>query len=167
MPCRWRLEANHAVRPALIARRPSLVRDRRGRAAAGTPALGYLVVGGLAAVVDIGLFHLLAPGFKGVLLPAAASFRVAAIVNYALSSLWVYRRQWRSLRRAALFLLCASVGLCINAGVTWWLASAFPIAPTLAKIGGVAVAFTANFLMNTFIVFRAEDTRIHKKGSQA
>ena len=130
-------------------------------------ALGYLVVGGLAAVVDIGLFHLLAPGFKGVLLPAAASFSVAAIVNYALSSLWVYRRQWRSLRRAALFLLFASVGLCINAGVTWWLASAFPIAPTLAKIGGVALAFTANFLMNTFIVFRSEDTRIHKKGSQA
>ena len=102
-----------------------------------------------------------------MLLPAAASFSVAAIVNYALSSLWVYRRQWRSLRRATLFLLFASVGLCINAGVTWWLASAFPIAPTLAKIGGVAVAFTANFLINTFIVFLAEDTRIHKKGSQA
>ena len=146
---------------------PVLSKTVAGAPQLARQALGYLVVGGLAAVVDIGLFHLLAPGFKGVLLPAAASFSVAAIVNYALSSLWVYRRQWRSLRRATLFLLFASVGLCINAGVTWWLASAFPIAPTLAKIGGVAVAFTANFLMNTFIVFRAEDTRIHKKGSEA
>lgn len=120
-------------------------------------AFGYLIVGGLAALVDIGLFHWLAPRFAGVLLPAAFSFLVAAVVNYSLSSLWVYRRQWRSLRRAALFLLFASVGLCINAGVTWWLANALPIAPTVAKVGGVAVAFTANFLMNTFIVFRAED----------
>ena len=120
-------------------------------------AFGYLIVGGLAALVDIGLFHWLAPRFAGVLLPAAFSFLVAAVVNYSLSSLWVYRRQWRSLRRAALFLLFASVGLCINAGVTWWLANALPIVPTVAKVGGVAVAFTANFLMNTFIVFRAED----------
>ena len=120
-------------------------------------AVGYLLVGGLAAVVDIGLFHLLVPRLGGVLLPAVASFMVAAVVNYSLSSVWVYRRQWRSVRRATKFLLFALVGLCINAGVTWWLAHAFPIAPTLAKIGGVGIAFGANFLMNTFIVFRAED----------
>ena len=120
-------------------------------------AFGYLIVGGLAALVDIGLFHWLAPRFAGVLLPAAFSFLVAAVVNYSLSSLWVYRRQWRSWRRATMFLLFASVGLCINAGATWWIASSLAIAPTLAKVGGVAIAFAANFLMNTFIVFRAED----------
>lgn len=120
-------------------------------------ALGYLMVGGLAAVVDIGLFHLLSQRLHGLLLPAIASFVVAAVVNYSLSSLWVYRRQWRSLRRATLFFMLACVGLCINAGATWWLGSTLPIAPTLAKIGGVATAFVANFLMNTFIVFRAED----------
>ena len=120
-------------------------------------ALGYLLVGGLAAVVDIGLFHLLVSRVDGVLLPAVGSFLVAAVVNYALSSVWVYRRQWRSLRRASQFLLFALVGLCINAGATWWLAQALAMAPTLAKIGGVGIAFGANFLMNTFIVFRAED----------
>ena len=120
-------------------------------------ALGYLLVGGLAAVVDIGLFHLLVSRVEGVLLPAVGSFLVAAVVNYTLSSVWVYRRQWRSLRRASQFLLFALIGLCINAGMTWWLAQAFAMAPTLAKIGGVGIAFGANFLMNTFIVFRAED----------
>ena len=105
---------------------PVLSKTVAGAPRLARQALGYLVVGGLAAVVDIGLFHLLAPGFQGVLLPAAASFSVAAIVNYALSSLWVYRRQWRSLRRATLFLLFASIGLCINAGVTWWLHSIKP-----------------------------------------
>ena len=118
---------------------------------------GYLVIGGLAAVVDIGLFHLLAAQLEAVLLRAVVSFLVAAAVNYTLSAVWVYRRNWRSLRRAAMFLLFASVGLCINAGVTYWLASALPIAATLAKVGGVAVAFGANFLMNTFIVFHSQD----------
>ncbi|AEG94929.1 candidate membrane protein [Ramlibacter tataouinensis TTB310] len=122
-------------------------------------ALGYLMTGGLAAVVDIGGFHLLAPQFSGVLWPAVLSFLVAAVVNYTLSSLWVYRRQWRSLRRAALFLLFACVGLAINAGVTWAIAGALPVHPTLAKVGGVGIAFVANFLMNTFIVFRAGDDR--------
>ena len=119
-------------------------------------ASGYLVVGGLAAVVDIGLFSLLVESLQGLLTPAALSFMAAAAVNYTLSSVWVYRRNWRSLRRAGLFLLFASVGLCINAGATWWLGSTLPISPTLAKTGGVAVAFVVNFLMNTFIVFRAE-----------
>jgi putative flippase GtrA len=120
-------------------------------------AFGYLIVGGLAAVVDIGLFHVLAPHFAGVLAPAVISFLIAAVVNYSLSSMWVYRRQWRSLRRAGVFLLFASVGLAINAGATWMLASQFPVMPTVAKIGGVGIAFIANFLMNTFIVFRKED----------
>ena len=132
-------------------------------------ALGYLATGGLAAVVDIGGFHLLAPRFDGVLLPAALSFLFAAVVNYTLSSLWVYRRRWRSARRAALFGLFALVGLGINAGATWALASWLPIHPTLAKTGGVGIAFLANFLMNTFIVFRdgdgppAEDARAPRR----
>lgn len=102
-------------------------RSTRARRATGTgtprlarQALGYLLVGGLVAVVDIGLFHQLAPRFAGLLLPAALSFIAAAIVNYSLSSLWVYRRQWRSLRRAIMFMLLASIGLCINVGATWF-----------------------------------------------
>jgi len=114
-------------------------------------------VGGLAAVVDIGLFHFLAPRFPHPLPPAVLSFLVAACVNYTLSALWVYRRDWRSLQRAGRFLLFACVGLCINADVTWALASSLPIALTLAKVGGIGVAFVANFLMNTFLVFRRED----------
>ena len=130
--------------------------------APGVPLLrqagAYLVVGGLAAVVDISLFHRLVGQSGEVLAPAIASFLVAAAFNYSLSSAWVYRRDWRSWRRAGAFLLFAVVGLCVNAGTTLWLVSAFGLPPTLAKVGGVAVAFGANFLMNTFIVFQRIDT---------
>ena len=120
-------------------------------------AAGYLFTGGAAAVVDIGSFHLLAPHFAGILAPAVISFLVAAVVNYLLTSLFVFRRQWRSWRRAGLFLLFAGVGLCVNAGSTWALANLLPIVPTLAKVGGVAIAFGVNFMMNALFVFRTPD----------
>jgi len=116
-------------------------------------ALGYTLAGGLAAGVDIGGFHWLAPRLEPLLLSAVVSFVLAAMVNYTLSSLWVYRRCWRSLRRAALFMAFACVGLAVNAGVTWWLASTLPLHATLAKAGGVATAFGINFWMNTRLVF--------------
>ena len=55
-------------------------------------ALDYLLVGGLAAVVNIGLFDWLVRRVDGVLLPAITSF-MAAMMNLLLSSLWLYRRQ--------------------------------------------------------------------------
>jgi putative flippase GtrA len=116
-------------------------------------AWGYTLVGGLAAGVDVGGFHWLAPRLEPLLLAAVLSFVLAAMVNYTLSSLWVYRRPWRSLRRATLFLGLACVGLAVNAGVTWWLASTWPVHATLAKVGGVATAFGINFWMNTRLVF--------------
>ncbi len=127
----------------------------RPPASAGTLAYapGYALAAGLAAVVDIGGFHLLAPRLGQVLPAAALSFVMAAIVNYGLSSVWVYRQDWRCLRRAALFLLFACLGLSINAGVTWLLASTLPMHATLAKMGGVATAFSFNFLVNTRLVF--------------
>ncbi len=117
-------------------------------------APGYALAGGLAAVVDIGGFHLLAPRLDSVLLAAGLSFAVAAVVNYTLSSLWVYRRAWGWPRRAAPFMVCACMGLAVNAGMTWWLAQLLPLHATLAKAGGVACALGINFVVNTRLVFR-------------
>lgn len=119
-----------------------------------TKLIRYVAVGGSAAVVDIGVFHLVAPWFNGVLAPAVVSFIVAAFYNYALLSMAVYRSDWRSTRRAGKFMLFAVIGLGVNSLVTLALHHYLAVPPTLAKTGGVGVAFFANFLMNTFIVFR-------------
>ncbi len=111
--------------------------------------LGYALTGGLAALVDIGGFHLLAPRVSPVAAAAAASFAVAAVVNYLLSSRWVFRSHWRSGRRAGLFLAFALLGLGINTGVTAMVAALLPLHATLAKVLGVGVAFGANCAMNT------------------
>lgn len=118
---------------------------------------GYAVTGGVAAVVDIGGFHLLTRQMEGVAVPAALSFTAAAVVNYLLTSAWVFRRDWRSARRAGLFMVSALTGLAVNAGVTTAVASWLPVHATLAKVAGVGVAFGINFAMNARWVFRAPD----------
>ena len=163
------------ARRAATGRRPEARRaaDRGGGAApgpwglrwrllprhAGTArlALRYACTGGLAAVVDIGLFHALAAPLAGrllpgLLLPALLSFLVAALVNFVASSAWAYRQDWRSARRAGRFLLAASLGGFVNSAVTAGLGLAgWPA--TAAKVAGVGIAFGLNFAVNTRWVF--------------
>lgn len=133
------------------------LRAPEGPRATALLALRYTATGGLAAVVDIGLFHLLAQTWAsrvgaGLLLPALASFAVAAVVNFIASSLWAYRQDWRSPRRALRFLLAASAGGLVNSGITAGLAAVgWPA--TLAKVTGVGIAFAMNFAVNTWWVF--------------
>ena len=115
----------------------------------------YVAVGGSAAVVDIGLFHLLAPHSADVWAPAIVSFLVAATYNYLVLAKFVYAARPLSARRVGAFFLGASLGLVVNAVATYALHHVAGVSPTWAKTGGVALAFAANFAMNTFIVFRA------------
>ena len=124
-------------------------------------ALRYAATGGLAAGVDLGLFQLLAPRWgpvpmpgsvPGVLVAALVSFLVAAAVNFVASSCWAYRQDWRSAGRALRFLLAASLGACVNGGITTILALAgWPA--LAAKAVGIGIAFGLNFALNTAWVF--------------
>lgn len=116
--------------------------------------LAYAATAGVAALVDVGGFHALVSGGSAVVPAAAASFAVAALVNYRLSANRVFGCDWRDARRALRFACFALVGLAINTGVTAVVAAAGPVAPTLAKVAGVGVAFGANFAMNLRWVFR-------------
>jgi putative flippase GtrA len=116
-------------------------------------ATRYMLTGGLAAVVDAGGFvALLAAGLAAA--PAATlSFCIAAAVNYLLTSRFVFGASL-SRSRFAKFLLFAVVGLGINVGITLLLIHAAGLPPAFAKIGGIGVAFFANFAMNAGLVFR-------------
>lgn len=114
---------------------------------------GYVVSGGIAAIFDAGGFALLHRGGTPTALAAVVSFLLAALVNFQLSSNYVFM-QAPSRRSFALFLSMATLGLAINAGLTVAISSTAGLPPEIAKILAIAVTFVINFLLNYFIVFR-------------
>jgi len=114
---------------------------------------GYIVTGGIAAVVDLGGFRLLiASGFP-LIASAILSWLTAAVVNYNLTSRFVFK-QAPNRQRGLVFLLAAAVGLSVNAGMTTLCAQYFGAVPVLAKFIGIGTAFLFNFLLNVLVVFR-------------
>lgn len=112
----------------------------------------YFGTAGVAALVDLGGFlALVGPGLA--IAPAAAlSFWLATIVNYLLTARFVFA-QAVSFGGYGRFLLAALVGFAINVGITLLSAWAFELAPTLAKLAGIAIAFLVNFTLNAIFVF--------------
>lgn len=113
----------------------------------------YGVTGGIAAIVDAGGFALLLTAGLAVAVAGTLSFCAAAVVNYALSSRFVFARG-ASARGFALFFVAALIGLSVNLGVTLLGVYAVGLPPIVAKILGIGTAFLVNFGLNLLVVFR-------------
>jgi putative flippase GtrA len=115
--------------------------------------LQYAVTGGVAAVVDAGGFVLLMTAELSVAVAASLSFGIAALVNYALTSRFVFKRA-ASVQGFVLFMAAALVGLSVNIGITLLGVFTLGLPPLAAKLAGIATAFLVNFLLNLHVVFR-------------
>jgi putative flippase GtrA len=113
----------------------------------------YFVTGGIAAMVDTVVFAALQHVGLALLAAASVSFLIAAVVNFQLSTRFVFAHAG-GLRAFVGFLLAASIGYVVNVGVTVGVASSFEQMPLIAKIIGIATAFLMNFAFNLLIVFR-------------
>jgi putative flippase GtrA len=133
--------------------------ERRGRARRFGRALGrYFVVGGIAAVIDIGLFLLFAQHLgMPYLRVAAASFVVATLANYWLSIRFVFvsgqrfRRRWE----VALVFAVSLAGLALNGAILWLCVEAWHFGLIFAKLTATGVVFFWNFLARRVLVFGA------------
>ena len=112
----------------------------------------YVLTGGSAAIVDVGLFAAFYALGLGAIAAAMASWLAAAVVNYTLSSLIAFRTALGG-RRLLVFLLVAAAGFAINVSVTSVCALVLGVPPVLSKVIGIGIAFVANFLANAFLVF--------------
>lgn len=115
--------------------------------------LPYAMTGGIAAIVDAGGFALLVNSGFGVAASGVLSFCIAAVVNYLLTSRFVFNFE-ASLHGFALFFSGALVGLSVNVGLTLLGVFVFGLEPLVAKLIGIATAFFVNFLINLRVVFR-------------
>jgi putative flippase GtrA len=112
----------------------------------------YGMTAGTAAVVDLGLFSILCPAYLPVAAAATLSFICAAVVNYALTTTFVFNEKFGA-RRFGVFLVFATVGLVFNVCVTVLVARATPAPLPLAKAVGIGTAFLFNFWLNAAFVF--------------
>jgi putative flippase GtrA len=112
----------------------------------------YFFTAGTAAVVDVGGFALLCYIAIPVATSAVTSFCLATVVNFLLTSRWVFNKA-PTTRGFGLFFVAAVGGLIVNVSVTLVGSVYLGIAPVLAKIAGVGTAFLLNFWLNLRIVF--------------
>jgi putative flippase GtrA len=117
--------------------------------------LRYLVTGGAAAIVDLGLFA----GLHAAQLPTPAaaglSFLAAAALNFRLSARFVFGHAPNG-RTVVRFFLVALVGLAVNVAVTVLGERLLGLPPVAAKLLGIACALAVNFTLNLVAVFRPE-----------
>jgi putative flippase GtrA len=104
----------------------------------------YLVTGGAAAIVDIGGFGVLCFAQVPVVLAATCSFCMAAIVNFHLSSRWVFRAA-ATRQGFVLFLLGACLGLLANVSMTSIGVLYFCLPRVMAKTLAIGATFLLNF----------------------
>jgi putative flippase GtrA len=123
--------------------------------------LKYAVTGGVAAIVDVIGFMFLIDLQLNVLIAGAASFSVAALVNYCLTSQFVFSRA-ASPRGFVMFLLVALLGLGINVGITTAGVFLLGVRPVVAKVFGIGAAFLINFSLNLFYVFRPKASAVQR-----
>lgn len=115
--------------------------------------LQYAMTAGVAAIVDAGGFVLLVNARLSILAAGSLSFGIAALVNYLLTSRFVFH-QAASLRGFTLFFAGALVGMTVNVGITLLGVLVAGLPPLAAKLTGIAIAFLVNFLINLRVVFR-------------
>lgn len=115
----------------------------------------YVLTGGTAAIVDLSVFAALHRMGVPIALAASASFCVAAVMNYTLTSIFVFKTPL-SPKGFVLFFGVALLGMSINVGVTVAGSALTPFGPILAKVAGIGVAFLFNFWLNSTFVFKAQ-----------
>lgn len=120
--------------------------------------IAYFIVGGLAAVVDIGGFMLLTGLFRIHWFWAAlASFAVSATVNYLLSICFVFESgvRFRRHHEFALVILVSVIGLAFNEAALWVMITAAGLARLPAKVIATGVVFLWNYNARQHFIFRA------------
>ncbi len=124
----------------------------------GVQFLRYGFVAVAAFVVDFGLFLYFDSRLRIYsVLAATMSFLISLVLNYYLSTLWVFSHSTR--KRSAevsIFLIVNLVGLGLNDFIIWVATSRFSLQAAYAKLVAVAIVFFWSFFSRRYFIFRHE-----------
>lgn len=112
----------------------------------------YGFVGGVSALSDIGTLVVLTSGLHvHYLISATVAFVIGTIVNYFLSTRWVFRSSGRKSLEFFLFTLIGFGGLCLNNLILWALVSKGGVFYLFAKFVSVSVVLFWSFLLRKLL----------------
>ncbi|MDR0982163.1 MAG: GtrA family protein [Culturomica sp.] len=116
----------------------------------------YTFVGGFAFIIDFGLLFVLTDFVHlHYLLSASISFTVGLVVNYLLSTTWVFSKKVVK-NKAIEFLLFALIGLAglgFNNLFIWLFTDYFGIYYLISKIFTTIIVYLWNFFARKYILF--------------
>ena len=118
---------------------------------------GYLIVGGLATIVEWAGFWLFSEKLSiEYLLATALAFAISTFANWLVGSLLVFRgKQQQSLLREILSVYLASiVGLLLNLLIMFLLVQLLGVEKMIAKMAATVLVFTYNYLVRKLIIYR-------------
>lgn len=117
----------------------------------------YFAVGGISALVDIGLFAVFIQGFGFAwFYVALITFMIATLVNYELSIRHVFESEVRygKQQERALVFIVSGAGLIVNQLVLWMLIEVWLWPAVLAKLGATTAVFSWNYLSRHHFIFK-------------
>ena len=115
----------------------------------------YFAVAAIGLVFDFGGLILLTESLHVFyLVSATISFMVALVVNYALSTLWVFpASKYGRWREFLFFGLIGLVGLAINDILLWGFSSGLGVNYIVSKVIATSVVFSWNFFARKFLLY--------------
>lgn len=118
--------------------------------------LRYLVIGGGAFVIDVGLFALLEMGAGlNPLIANTISVVTSMVFSFTLNALANFRVKDRLLPRFLSFLVVCGAGYLISSGTLWVLIEFIHLDPTVAKILSLPLVLIVQFVANKRVTFGA------------
>lgn len=123
----------------------------------------YFFVGGIAAVVDIGLFYLGAGVMRwNYLIVGTVSFILATLVNYVISVRVVFKSGTRFSRNSEVFLvfLVSTIGLAINQAILYICISRLSVAILPSKLTATGCVFLWNYFLRSRFVFATRNKAV-------
>ncbi len=118
----------------------------------------YLIVGGIATVVEWVLFYLLNTPLKvNYLLATALAFIVSTFANWLAGRLIMFKpvgKLWPELLK---IYLTSIAGLLMNLVIMWIAVDVLGIAEFASKMIATALVFSWNFLIRKLIIYKGKD----------
>ena len=122
----------------------------------------YLIVGGLAFVVDFTVLFLLVNYFSvNYLVAAGFSFLLGLLANYLLSISWVFNQETKSnvSQSVLIFIITGVVGLGINEIFMYTFTHLVGLQYLLSKVFTVPIVLLWNFLSRRFLLNKSKHDR--------